>query len=622
MRAQCARICIDNAAKKMDNSAQIPVSQEPTAASENTETASQRLTAITDLLQDLDETQQADGSRSKSELAYQNQLVVARLGIASSLFMSLRAKHAPTASHSLRVALACSSWALSMDVTDELRDEIEIAALLHDIGKLGVPDKILQKSAKLTFEEAQLVERQRQLGLEILRGCISTQEILDAVKYAGAWYDGCRSGYDRRGEELPFGARILAIVDAFDSMTTDHVYRRAMSRERATAELFECAGGQFDPHLVKDFCTLLGRDQVKFNDAVAHRWLQELHPQASDAMWALGKIFNDTGKPSSNVGELFQQKLVDSMHDGVVFVDQCLKILLWNRAAERLTGLPASSVMQKQWLPSLVQMRDENDVEIHDSECPMQYAIETGSENLMRLSIAARGDGRISVDAHFVPITSDDGSVHGAAVMLHDASSEITLSQRVERLHVQATQDPLTQVANRAEFDRVNEIFVRTHLQQGKPCCLIICDLDFFKKVNDTYGHQAGDEALVSFAALLKRFHHAGDLVARYGGEEFVMLCANCDNATATDRAEKIRRELQQIPQSMLGSRCITATFGVTEVKDGDTPETMLRRADRALLQAKDAGRNTVVQLGAGISGNVVSEKKRGIFSWFQSSPP
>ncbi len=105
--ARCARI--GNAANKMENSPEIPVSQEPTAASENTETASQRLTAITDLLQDLDEAQQADGSRFESELAYQNQLVLARLGIASSLFMSLRAKHAPTASHSLRVALACSS---------------------------------------------------------------------------------------------------------------------------------------------------------------------------------------------------------------------------------------------------------------------------------------------------------------------------------------------------------------------------------------------------------------------------------------------------------------------------------------------------------------------------------
>ena len=105
-----------------------------------------------------------------------------------------------------------------------------------------------------------------------------------------------------------------------------------------------------------------------------------------------------------------------------------------------------------------------------------------------------------------------------------------------------------------------------------------MCDLDFFKKVNDNYGHQAGDEALVSFAALLRRHTRAGDLVARYGGEEFVLLCADCDNATATKRAQQIRRGVGEMPQPMLGGRCLTASFGVTELQNGDTPEAMLRR--------------------------------------------
>ena len=84
------------------------------------------------------------------------------------------------------------------------------------------------------------------------------------------------------------------------------------------------------------------------------------------------------------------------------------------------------------------------------------------------------------------------------------------------------------------------------------------------------------------------------------------MLCADCDNATATRRAEELRRELAYIPQPMLGGKCITASFGVTEVQGGDTPETMLRRADRALLQAKANGRNRVERdpaLGAQATG-------------------
>ena len=127
-----------------------------------------------------------------------------------------------------------------------------------------------------------------------------------------------------------------------------------------------------------------------------------------------------------------------------------------------------------------------------------------------------------------------------------------------------------------------------------------MCDLDHFKSVNDTYGHQAGDEAIKSLAALLKGACRPGDLVARYGGEEFVMLCADCDNAAAARRAEQVRMALAQMPQPKLNGRPITVSFGVTEIQPGDTAETMLRRADRALLMAKAKGRNTVVQLGTG----------------------
>ena len=186
---------------------------------------------------------------------------------------------------------------------------------------------------------------------------------------------------------------------------------------------------------------------------------------------------------------------------------------------------------------------------------------------------------------------------------MHDASSETSLEQRCQSLYEKATKDPLTQVANRAEFDRVHAMFVAAHQQQQVPCSLLMCDLDRFKLVNDTYGHQAGDEAIKCLASLLKSCCRPGDLVARYGGEEFVLLCADCDNTAAARRAEQIRKALSQIPQPKMDGRSVTVSFGVTEIQPGDTPETMLRRADRALLMAKSNGRNTVVQLGSGSSG-------------------
>ena len=103
-----------------------------------------------------------------------------------------------------------------------------------------------------------------------------------------------------------------------------------------------------------------------------------------------------------------------------------------------------------------------------------------------------------------------------------------------------------------------------------------------------------------SLAAILSHSCRPGDFVARYGGEEFVVLYTDCNNEAAAKRADEIRRILSKTPQSWMDQKCVTGSFGVTQLQPGDTPETMLRRADRALLLAKEQGRNRVVQLGVG----------------------
>ena len=106
-----------------------------------------------------------------------------------------------------------------------------------------------------------------------------------------------------------------------------------------------------------------------------------------------------------------------------------------------------------------------------------------------------------------------------------------------------------------------------------------MCDIDHFKSVNDTYGHQAGDEVLKFFGSVLASECRSGDLVARYGGEEFIVLCADCNNAAAARRAEQLRKTIGALPQPALNQNVVTASFGVTEVQLGDTPASMLRRA-------------------------------------------
>lgn len=581
-----------------------------------------RLSAIGSILRDLDEAPEAmrpNGKPTPSD-AHQNQLVQVRLGIGTSLFLALRSKHAPTALHSLRVALRCSSWATSMDLSSEARDTIELAALLHDIGKIGVRDHVLLKPGKLDPEEAAMMARHRTYCLEILSGCCPSRELLDIVYYAPAWYDGSHSSFDRQGDDLPLGARMLAIVDAFDSMTTAHVYRPAMPSERAMGEIFRCAGTQFDPQLVQDFHDHQSSDQGNLLSVVTSRWLKQLSPEGANSLWQL-RSPESAGSKSLVSETSFHENLIDHMHDGVVFIDQSLQVQRWNRGVERLTGIVADSILLKTWSPRLVDMRDVRGKPLLDADCPVIQTILTGVQTLRRLSLSGREGERLTVDCHVVPVLGSNGTILGTSVLLHDASSESTLEERVQNLHERATRDPLTQLGNRAEFDRLLEKFVREHLSRWTSCSLIICDLDHFKSINDRFGHQAGDEAIVTFARLMQRMCRAGDLVARYGGEEFVMLCADCDISTANDRAEDLRRELSAIQLPMLGGKHITASFGVTELQQGDTPETMLCRADRGLLQAKSMGRDRVIQLGSGMQGDEKKARQGWLRSWFHAGP-
>ncbi len=423
------------------------------------------------------------------------------------------------------------------------------------------------------------MDEYRLSGLEILSDCRVSREVMEIVRHSSAWYDGSRPNYPHVAEQIPLGARIVAIVDAFDSMTSDQVYRRAMSRDRALGELFGYAGTQFDPELVKCFSEL--QIAVEALPPEADHWLRSLEVYSPNRPWARSIKVNQT-ELVAPTELLFQQKLLDNMHDAVIFVDCHMRIIQWNRGAERLTGIAAAGVVERTWSPGLVEMRDDATGRPIEAECPVAYCIHSGVQSLRRLLVAGRNGRPIAVDVHTVPVMTADGAICGATMLLHDASSETSLEERCQNLHERATKDPLTRVANRAEFDRTHQLFVKAHFEHQLPCSMIMCDLDHFKSINDTYGHQAGDDVLRFFGGLLARECRTGDLVARYGGEEFVVLCADCNNATAAGRAESLRKTFSEIPQPSLNHDVVTASFGVTEIQPGDSPASMLRRADRA----------------------------------------
>ena len=217
-----------------------------------------------------------------------DRLVQARLGVAASLFAALQCKNAAVAGHALRVALSCSGWAMKMGLPEADRDAIEIAALLHDIGMIGAPDQILLKPGTLDEDEAAVMARctQDEPGhsppqLRVAAGSGDRRE------HAGLVRRQPSTGLPSSGSQIPLGARMIAIVEAFDAMTTDHVYRPAFSQERAMAELFECSGTQFDPELVAQFDEFCREDQTMVRGEAASRWLRLLDSTTANSHWEL-----------------------------------------------------------------------------------------------------------------------------------------------------------------------------------------------------------------------------------------------------------------------------------------------------------------------------------------------
>ena len=550
-----------------------------------------------------------------------NQLTAARLGHANALFYALRAKHAATAAHGLRVSLYCSAWAERLKLNQAAQTRIEIAALLHDLGKIGIPDRILRKPGKLTADEQQLMATNPELGCEILSGCTNDEGILEIIRHARSWYAGPRANAQCCGDDIPFGARMLAIADAFDAMTTEQVYRPAMSLDRALADLIQGANTQFDGTLVRDFHRLLEASPEILQGTVAQRWLLELRPEDSAAYWTGAASGNTPSTSASSATSndrqsSFNQRLLSTLKDGVVYTDNASTVLQWNRGMERLSGKSAEAMVGKLFTGDAIGLVDDDDQDF--PECPMTECLRTTHPVHRKMRMERDNKENVVIHVDVTPVMNNEAGLSGTLIVVRDQSDQVQLEERLHLLHEENRIDPLTRVSNRGHFDRRLEELVSMNVDGESTFSLIICDLDHFKSVNDRFGHPGGDAALIEFADLLRQHRQEGDLVARYGGEEFLLLAIDCDNASAARRAEQIRQLLEALPITALEQESLTASFGVTEFQSGDSPETIVARADRALIKAKDNGRNRVVQLGLGkmseFNGNP-DEERRGFFT-------
>ena len=161
------------------------------------------------------------------------------------------------------------------------------------------------------------------------------------------------------------------------------------------------------------------------------------------------------------------------------------------------------------------------------------------------------------------------------------------------KLQMAATRDALTGVVNRGELDeQLNQVYQNWKAEPTIPFSVVFLDIDHFKAINDRLSHAVGDRVLVDIARLIQDELYSGEVVGRYGGEEFVILCPETPLEAGIERAERLRRNIMGTKFADRDDLRVTASFGVSQVENGDTPETVVKRADQALYEAKNSGRN------------------------------
>ncbi len=178
-----------------------------------------------------------------------------------SIAHALDAKDQYTHGHSMRVTLYSLALAKKMNLSDELLEEIETTGLLHDIGKIAIPEKILLKPGKLTDEEYEVIKTHPELGERLVASIEKLRLISNWLKSHHERYDGKGYPDGLKGEEIPISSRIIAIADTYDAMTSNRAYRAALSHEVAIAEIQKCSGSQFDPKLAEIFVNI--KDEIE-----------------------------------------------------------------------------------------------------------------------------------------------------------------------------------------------------------------------------------------------------------------------------------------------------------------------------------------------------------------------
>jgi diguanylate cyclase (GGDEF)-like protein/putative nucleotidyltransferase with HDIG domain len=567
-------------------------------------------------------------NRLEAEKKHTEEIADLHLRTIEALSLAIEAKDHNTHAHLRRVQTYAIELGKDLGLSEPELNALRAAAMLHDIGKLAVPEQILSKPGRLTPEEFEKMKIHPVVGAEILDRVQFPYPVVPIVMSHHEKWNG--TGYPQgiRGEAIPIGARILSVVDCFDALTSERPYRRAMSAQDAIAHLNNESGTSYDPRVVqaieKRYVEL---EQVVSSVATSRSIFESVSPIDRPVMPSAG--FADIPKASEVRAASFLASIVSARQEAQLLFE--LAQTLGNSLSLRET-LSVVAVRLKEMIPHdlIVFYVCEQDRLIPRYMHGLDYELFHGLQIPLGQGIAGwvaqhekpiingdptaefkhRADSSIVTSLHStlaVPLQGRDGATGVLSLylkgkqaftkdhlrMLLAASSKLGLSVenalQFESAQDSASTDFLTGLANaRSICDHLESELVRAE-RAKTPVAVLLFDLNGFKSVNDNFGHLVGNKLLQEIARALERICREYDLIGRLGGDEFVLVLPGFDANSIHDFLDRVLAAVQEASRTVCGKASVTASIGAAYFpKDGATSEALLSEADRAMYEAKE----------------------------------
>jgi diguanylate cyclase (GGDEF)-like protein/PAS domain S-box-containing protein len=291
---------------------------------------------------------------------------------------------------------------------------------------------------------------------------------------------------------------------------------------------------------------------------------------------------------------LIYQEILKHVKEGVYFVDTDRKITFWNNHAEKITGFTAAEVLEKHCFDNILNHVDDEGTHLCWQGCPLHRTMEDSFNREASVYLHHKQGHRVPVMVRTYPLYDEDQLI-GAIELFSDEKPPIQLMKEIEDLKVLAMTDQLTGLANR----RYTESFLSgkiVELDEFKtPFGVALVDIDHFKAVNDTYGHDVGDLAIQMTVRSLVGAVRSSDLVGRWGGEEFLVVFSVVDFEQLQLITERMRMLVETSSVQRQGSDIrVTVSIGAVFVEKPSAKDCLIQMADQLMYQSKREGRNRI----------------------------